>query len=82
MPKNDSETVFEQFCTSRNIRWEAIPTEPGKTPDYFIYLGGQKIAAEVKEIRANPNERAQERQLRHTGFSTVGAQWLRLFCCL
>jgi len=72
MQKNDSETLFEQFCTSHNIRWEAIPTEAGKTPDYFIYLGREKIAAEVKQIQANTKERAEDRQFRETRLSAGG----------
>jgi hypothetical protein len=75
MQKTASETVFEQFCTQHTVRWEPIPTEGSaglKTPDYFVYPAGERIAAEVKAIQANAGERDQERQLEETGWSTFG----------
>lgn len=75
--KTASETIFEQFCTDHSVHWEPIPTEDSaglKTPDYFIYPAGNMIAVEVKEIRANAEEREQHRQLEGRGWSTFGCK--------
>jgi hypothetical protein len=73
--KTVSETAFEQFCITKRISWEPIPTEDAtgsKTPDYFIFPSGVEVAAEVKEVTPNSSEREQLRQFKETGWSTFG----------
>jgi len=73
--KTVSELAFEQFCDSKQIAWEPIPTEDAtgsRTPDYFIFPSGVKIAAEIKEVTPNASEREQLRQYKETGLSTFG----------
>jgi hypothetical protein len=70
-----SELAFEEFCNAHAVQWEAIPTEHQagtKTPDYFIYPAGIRVAAELKEVEPNAEEREQEQALQHNNFSTLG----------
>jgi hypothetical protein len=64
--KTESEILFETFCNQNDIGFEPIPTrskEQEQTPDYDIYVGGQKVVVEVKQIDPNPEEIVQERLL-------------------
>lgn len=45
-----SEELFEELCRRAAIRFERIPTEAGKTPDYDIFLGDLRVVTEVKEV--------------------------------
>ena len=73
--KTAAEDAFERFCVSKGIRWELISTEHAtgsKTPDYFIFPSGVKVATELKEITPNDSEREQLRQFTEAGWSTFG----------
>lgn len=48
-----SENLFEALCGTRGIRCERVPVGKGKTPDYEIVLGFQRLAVEVKQLDSN-----------------------------
>jgi len=54
---NESEIKFEQFCVGQGIPFERITTGSFTTPDYDIYVHGQKIVVEVKEFETNEDDK-------------------------
>lgn len=56
--KTKSESLFEDFCARRGIKCERIECGPGKTPDYDIWLSGNKIVAEVKQFETTDKDLA------------------------
>jgi hypothetical protein len=59
-----SETLFEQLCSTHQIRFEPIPTVDGqRTADYRIWLGTLETIVEVKQIDSSE----QEKKLLATG---------------
>ena len=64
--KTESEILFEIFCDAVHIPYVRIPCGAGKTPDYDITPGGNKIVAEVKQIEPGDDD---ERLL------SAGASW-------
>jgi len=54
---NESEIKFEQFCVAQGIPFERIDTGPFTTPDYDIYVHGQKVVVEVKEFETNEDDK-------------------------
>jgi len=48
-----SEALFEQLCSSRNVRCEPIPTGRGRTPDFAIHIGSIRVVVEIKQIDPN-----------------------------
>ena len=53
--KTKAEIVFEEFCNSNSIRWEKIREGESRTPDYRIYLGGELVFVEIKQIEKDEN---------------------------
>ena len=53
--KTKAEIVFEEFCNSNNLRWEKIKEGENRTPDYKIYLGGELVFVEIKQIDKDEN---------------------------
>ncbi|MBX3628119.1 MAG: hypothetical protein KF892_24125 [Rhizobacter sp.] len=58
MPRTLSETLFEQYCSNRSIRFRQVAVSTERTPDYDLFLPRRKVIVEVKEISENPTERA------------------------
>ncbi len=53
--KTKSETIFEEFCNSNNIRWEKIAECDQPTPDYKVVLNAETVIVEVKQIDEDDN---------------------------
>ncbi len=53
--KTKAEIVFEEFCNLNSIRWEKIKEGESHTPDYKIYLGGELVFVEIKQIDKDEN---------------------------
>ena len=74
--KTESESLFESFCDQNGIRREAIPTmakQQEETPDYYIYIGQQKIVCEIKQIDPNEEEMEQQRIFEAGGLAVSGS---------
>jgi len=57
------------------LRTESIPTkakEQEETPDYYIYIGQQKIVYEIKQINPNEDELEQQRLFEGGGLVVSG----------
>ena len=51
------EAAFERFCDrAPGYECRRVKPGPGKTPDYIVRIGDQKIIAEVKEVGREINE--------------------------
>ncbi|MEK2044789.1 hypothetical protein WOB69_24000 [Vibrio parahaemolyticus] len=57
-------SVFEIL----GIDLRKIPESQGKTPDFEGDVNGTRLLVEVKEIRENPNERAELRKIENNDF--------------
>lgn len=71
--KTESEILFEAFCNQNGIRVVPIPTkskEGEETPDYDVYIYGQKVVVEIKQIDPNREEIIQQGLLDSQGFAT------------
>ncbi|MDQ7838950.1 MAG: hypothetical protein RDU59_10735 [Thermodesulfobacteriota bacterium] len=53
--KTKAEIVFEEFCNSNSIGWEKIKEGESRAPDYEIYLGGELVFVEIKQIDKDEN---------------------------
>lgn len=53
-----SEEVFERFCGQNNLDFERLGEGPETSPDYRLSLSGTSVFVEVKQIEANPDEKA------------------------
>ena len=53
--KTKSETIFEEFCNSNNIRCEKIAEYDQPTPDYRVVLNAETVIVEVKQIDKDDN---------------------------
>ena len=52
-----AEAAFESFCDrAPGYECQRVKEGPGKTPDYIVTIGDQKIIAEVKEVGREINE--------------------------
>ena len=52
-----AEAAFERFCDrAPGYECQRVKEGPGKTPDYIVTVGDQKIIAEVKEVGREINE--------------------------
>jgi len=54
---NESEYLFKEYCSQKNINYGRIVEGEGKSPDFWIELGNNKIVVEVKQIDPNAEER-------------------------
>jgi hypothetical protein len=67
-----SEELFERFCQENGIRSYRVPPkskEKIQTPDYDLFLNGQKIVAEVKQFDPNTKELRLLNQLQERGWT-------------
>ena len=69
-----SELLFEKFCKSSGIKYERIPEASAKTPDYYIYLDGTRVAVEVKEMVPNPEEERNIQKFEREGRIGIRSQ--------
>ena len=69
-----SELLFEQFCKAYRIKYERIPAGSAKAPDYNIYLNGERIAIEIKEIDPNPDEETKIQEFERQGTISIKSQ--------
>ncbi|HUT28452.1 MAG TPA: hypothetical protein VMX13_01575 [Sedimentisphaerales bacterium] len=53
----ESEYLFKQYCLQKNINYQRIAEEEGKSPDFWVDLGDNKILVEVKQLDPNAEER-------------------------
>lgn len=67
-----SETLFQQYCTKGNISCRRLTPDDRKTPDFELTLGGEKIIAEVKELRPNDGEKIANDEFNEKGFAVWG----------
>lgn len=52
-----SESLFEELCQRAGLRFERVPTADGQqSPDYVVWLGGQRVIAEIKQFDPNSKE--------------------------
>ena len=65
----ESESIFENLLSERNINFRKIPESSIKTPDYEIIHGGRSYW-EIKELTENPNEKSILNQVKN-GISDV-----------
>lgn len=75
-----AEIVFEHFCKKNSIRCEPIPTDAKRAPDYYIWLGDQKIVAEIKQIDPGEEDLAECRDIKDGKFrvgSTIPGERIR-----
>lgn len=50
-----SEQKFEEFCKTNGIPLERVAPEERETPDYDVWIDGQRIVVEVKQLdRSSP----------------------------
>jgi hypothetical protein len=73
--KTESEVLFELFCNNNGIAFDSIPTkskEEEATPDYDIYINGQKVVVEIKQIDPNPEEIIQQKNFEAGGVAIGG----------
>lgn len=59
----ESEVKFQLFCRENNLPYQKLKPDDGKTPDYDVYVNGQKVVAEVKEFALNDEEKKALRDL-------------------
>ncbi|MFC2060193.1 hypothetical protein ACFLTZ_03750 [Chloroflexota bacterium] len=65
--KTKSELLFEKYCASIKYSCNPIPaaSKYGKTPDYWVCCGNDKIVAEIKELSPNDDDRRRARELKN-----------------
>lgn len=71
MPKTVSEKVFEELCASQGITCLRVEEDEGRTPDYELVVGTERIIVEVKEITPNKEEQESDRLLAERGYGNV-----------
>lgn len=71
MPQAKAERLFEEFCASRGITCVRVQEGEGRTPDYELVVGSERIIVEVKEITANKEEEESDRLLAERGYGNV-----------
>jgi hypothetical protein len=71
-----SEMLFQEFCDKRKIIFEKISTGEDRTPDYSVFICGNEIIVEVKQIDMNPKEQQEYKKFREgemaAGRNTIG----------
>jgi len=60
-----SEALFEELCAQRNIEFERIRRDDGKTADYFAKFGEACVAVEIKQIDMNQVDKKRLAQLQN-----------------
>jgi hypothetical protein len=63
----ESESLFEDYCKQHGIKYERVVPGITKAPDYRIFVDGNKIVVEIKEITPNPLERQAIKQFDQYG---------------
>lgn len=70
--KTKSESLFEKYCES--VRYTCVPipvkSNNGKTPDYWVCCGDDKIVAEIKELSPNPDDKRRAKELKKQGWTS------------
>ena len=56
---------FEALCAAQEVSYERLPVGAQRTPDYEIFLGGQRVIVEVKQL--DPNK--QDKEINHASDS-------------
>ncbi|MGA2467356.1 MAG: hypothetical protein ABSH06_23795 [Thermodesulfobacteriota bacterium] len=51
-----SEQKFEEFCKTNGIPLERVAPEERETPDYDVWIDGQRIVVEVKQLEMNEED--------------------------
>jgi hypothetical protein len=51
-----SETLFEAFCSAREVEYERVPEATESRPDYWVVAGRLRVVVEVKQIDPNPDD--------------------------
>ena len=64
-----SEILFEEFCRKREIKLEKILTGDERTPDYKIFVDGNEIIVEIKQIDMNPDEKQEYGKFKKGGIA-------------
>lgn len=76
--KSKSEQLFEDYCSSKAIKFEKIGEEAQSRPDYMITINGINIVVEVKQIDPNKDDKEKLAEFQRKGFvvgsSTPGAR--------
>jgi hypothetical protein len=67
--KTYSEMLFEEFCSKRKIKFNKISPEEKRTPDYRVFIFGNEIIAEIKQIDMNPEEKQEYDKLKKGGIA-------------
>jgi len=63
---NIAETIFEQYCNSKGIRFDKIPRiQNQRTPDYRIFDSSVVILTEVTSLNTNSEERKILEELKY-----------------
>ena len=57
--KTESEVLFESFCDLHQIPWQIVPVAKLRTPDYLVFLNGEAVYFEVKQIDSDEEFNAQ-----------------------
>lgn len=58
--RTESEALFESFCDIHGISWKRVSAGQSRTPDYVVYLSGEPVYVEVKQIDADDSFDAPE----------------------
>lgn len=53
--RTESESIFEEFCVLNNITYKKIEESSQPVPDYEVYINGQYIFIEIKQIDEDYN---------------------------
>ncbi len=64
----ESEAFFEKYCANSGIKYDRIPREETKTPDYWLTIDGQRVVVEIKEIDRNKEEQESYRLSKERGY--------------
>jgi hypothetical protein len=67
--KTHSEMLFEEFCSRREIKFSKISPEEKRTPDYRVFICGNEIIAEIKQIDMNPEEKQEYDKFKKGGIA-------------
>ena len=73
--KTKSESLFEKYCKSVGYTCVPIPvgTRQGRTPDYRVCYGDDKIIVEIKELSPSIEDKRRARELKKQGW-TLGVE--------
>jgi hypothetical protein len=71
--KTKSELLFEKYCKSEGYTSVPIPAGPeqGKTPDYWVCCGDDKIIAEIKELSPNSDDKLHAEECKKQGWTLL-----------